>query len=37
MKAQAKENVRQSQLRLIYQPIAERLVARLGQAGLKSS
>jgi hypothetical protein len=31
MKAQAKEYIRQSQLRLILQPLAERLVARLGE------
>ncbi|MCL4299102.1 MAG: NACHT domain-containing protein, partial [Anaerolineae bacterium] len=36
MKAQAKEYVRQSQARLILQPIAERLVARLGQAGVET-
>ena len=35
IKAQAKEYIRQSQTRLILHPIAERLVARLGQAGLE--
>jgi WD40 repeat protein/DNA-binding SARP family transcriptional activator len=34
IKAQAREYVRQSQERLILQPIAERLVASLGQVGL---
>ena len=33
-KAQAREYVRQSQIRLILAPVAERLVARLGRAGL---
>jgi WD40 repeat protein/DNA-binding SARP family transcriptional activator len=37
LKAQAKEYVRQSQERLILQPIAERLLARLGQAGLETA
>ena len=35
LKAQAKEHVRQSQARLILQPIAERMEARLGRAGLE--
>jgi len=34
LKAQAKEYIRQSQVRLILQPIAERLVAKLGEGGL---
>ena len=33
LKAQAKEYVRQSQARLILQPVAERLLARLGKEG----
>ncbi|MEW5959909.1 MAG: NB-ARC domain-containing protein, partial [Chloroflexota bacterium] len=36
LKAQAKEYVRQSQARLILQPIGERLIARLGQAGVET-
>lgn len=35
LKAQAKDYVRESQARLILQPIAERLVAKLGQVGLE--
>ena len=34
LKAQAKEYVRQSQARLILQPVAQQLLNRLGQAGL---
>lgn len=34
LKAQAKEYIRQSQVRLILQPIAERLLAKLGEGGL---
>jgi WD40 repeat protein/DNA-binding SARP family transcriptional activator len=37
IKAQAKAYVRQSQIRLILQPIAERLVRRLGQTGLETT
>jgi WD40 repeat protein/DNA-binding SARP family transcriptional activator/GTPase SAR1 family protein len=37
LKTQAREHVRQSQTRLILQPIAERLVAGLGRAGLEAS
>jgi WD40 repeat protein/DNA-binding SARP family transcriptional activator len=36
LKAQAKEYIRQSQARLILQPIVQRLVARLGQAGIET-
>ena len=35
LKAQAKEYVRQSQARLILQPIVERLAGRLGRAGVE--
>ena len=36
-KAQAKEHVRQSQIRLILKPIAERLLKRLGRVGLETT
>jgi WD40 repeat protein/DNA-binding SARP family transcriptional activator len=36
LKAQSKEYVRQSQVRIIVQPIAERLLGRLGLAGLEA-
>ncbi len=36
LKAQAKPHIRQSQHRLILQPVAQRLVARLGQDGLEA-
>ena len=36
LKAQAKDYVRQSQSRLILRPIADQLVARLGQAGFEA-
>jgi uncharacterized protein YjbI with pentapeptide repeats len=36
LKAQAREEVRQSQVRLILQPLASRLLARLGQAQLET-
>ncbi|MFN8440651.1 MAG: BTAD domain-containing putative transcriptional regulator [Caldilineaceae bacterium] len=36
LKAQAREEVRQSQVRLILQPLADRLLAQLGQAQLET-
>lgn len=35
LKAQAKEHIRQSQLRLIVQPLLDRLLARWGRAGVE--
>jgi hypothetical protein len=37
VQAQAREDVRQSQVRLILQPIAQRLAARLGPAGVEAA
>jgi WD40 repeat protein/DNA-binding SARP family transcriptional activator len=37
LKAQAREYVRQSQMRLILQPIAKRLMMRLGRVGLETT
>jgi hypothetical protein len=37
VQAQAKEYVRQSQVRFILQPIAQRLASRLGPAGVEAA